>query len=114
EGIRDLDQNARAVTGERIGADRAAMLEVHQDLQALADDVVRLDAFAVDNEAHPASVVLAGRIVETLSLRHRHYAVPNSASGSHSRCPSGDAPARLKIAACKPLSARWEPPQKAA
>ena len=33
EGVRDLDQNARAVAGDRIGADRAAMLEVLQDAE---------------------------------------------------------------------------------
>ena len=33
EVVRDLDQDAGAVAGERIGADRAAMLEVLQDAQ---------------------------------------------------------------------------------
>ena len=61
--IRDLDQNAGAVACQRIGADRAAMGEVAQDLQALLDDGVALRALDVRDEADAAGVVLVGRIV---------------------------------------------------
>ena len=42
QGVGRLDQAAGAVADQRIGADRAAMVEIDQDLQALADDVVGL------------------------------------------------------------------------
>ena len=42
ELVRDLDQNAGAVARLRIAAASAAMRQVDQDLDALADDVVRL------------------------------------------------------------------------
>ena len=40
--MRDLHQDAGAVAGERVGADRAAMLEVLENLQRVLDDLVRL------------------------------------------------------------------------
>ena len=42
EGVGDLDQDAGAVALQRVGADRAAMGQVLEDLQALLDDGVRL------------------------------------------------------------------------
>jgi hypothetical protein len=39
--VGNLDQDARAVAEQRVGADRAAMVEVGEDLQRLADDGVR-------------------------------------------------------------------------
>ena len=41
ELVGDLDQDAGAVAHQRIGADRAAVVEVLEDLQALLDDRVR-------------------------------------------------------------------------
>ena len=38
ELVRDLDQDAGAVAGQRVGADRAAVGQVLQDQQALLDD----------------------------------------------------------------------------
>src|SRR5690606_16424912 len=37
KGVRDLDENARAVARLGVGADRAAMLEVFEDPQAVFD-----------------------------------------------------------------------------
>ena len=42
EGVGDLDQQARAVAVQRIGAGGAAVAQVVQDREALLDDVVRL------------------------------------------------------------------------
>ena len=56
--------------GLGIAAARAAVLEVEQHRDALLDDVVRLLAADVRDEADAAGVVLEGRIVETLLLRH--------------------------------------------
>src|SRR5712691_5347968 len=48
------------------------MVEVQQNLQAAADQVVRLAAFDVDHKAHTARVVLVPRVIETLFRRQTH------------------------------------------
>ena len=51
ELVRDLRQDAGAVAGARIGADRAAVLEIEQDGQRIGNDLVRgvvADQSAVD------------------------------------------------------------------
>ena len=45
------------------------MLEVDEDLQRLAHDVVRALALHVDDEADAAGVVLGARVVQTLGGR---------------------------------------------
>ena len=42
ELVRDLQQDAGAVAGARIGADRAAMLEIAEDRERVLDQLVRL------------------------------------------------------------------------
>ena len=71
--VGDLDQAAGAVAHQRVGADRAAMVEVDQDLQARADDVVRLAALDVGDEADAARVVLVARVVQSWSRRGAHH-----------------------------------------
>ena len=44
------------------------MLEVDQDAQRLAHDVVRAASLHVDDEADAAGVVFGARIVQTLTL----------------------------------------------
>ncbi len=74
--VRNLNQTAGAVADQGIGADRAAMIQVEQDLQAAADDVVRLSALDVHDEADAASVVLVAGVVKSLSLRQAHRTHP--------------------------------------
>src|SRR6202043_1874793 len=62
EPVRRLHQDAGAVAGARVGADRAAVLEVEQDLQPVLDDAVRLAALDVGDEADPAGILLQRRI----------------------------------------------------
>ena len=73
--VGDLDQAAGAVANQRIGTDRAAMVEVDQNLQALANDLVRFLALDIGDEAHAACIVLVARVVEALrfwrALSHR-------------------------------------------
>ncbi len=64
--VRNLDQAARAVAHQRVGADRAAMVEIDQNLQALTDDVVRLHALHMRDEADAARIVLVPRVVQSL------------------------------------------------
>lgn len=74
EAMRDLGEDAAAVAKLGIGTDRAAMVEIVQDLQALLDDRMGLAVLHVGDEADAAGVLLIGRIIETLALRHRRVA----------------------------------------
>jgi hypothetical protein len=66
ELVRDLHQDARAVAGARIGADRAAMFEVAQDRNRVLDDLVRLAALDVGDEADAAAILVEAGIVEAV------------------------------------------------
>ena len=66
--VRDLDQNAGAVAGFRIAAAGAAVRQIDQDLDALANDLVRFVAIEIDDKTHAAGVVLVAGIVETLRV----------------------------------------------
>ena len=74
QGVRHLDQDAGAVADQRISPDRAAVVQVLQDLQTLGDDVMRFSALDVHHEANAARVVLVLGIVKALShnLLHCH------------------------------------------
>ena len=61
EGVRDLHQNAGAVAGARIGADRAAMFEVAENADRVGDDLMRLLALDVGDEADAAGILLQAR-----------------------------------------------------
>src|SRR5262245_29526729 len=74
EGVRDLDQNARAVPGDGIGADRAAVLEILQDAERVFDQLMRLATLEVGNEADAASIVFARWIKEALGSPCREQA----------------------------------------
>ncbi len=65
ELVRDLHQNAGAVAGPWVGADRAAVLEVEQDLERVVDDLVGFAALDVGDEADPAGILFQRRIVES-------------------------------------------------
>ena len=69
ERMRDLHQDAGAVAGARIGADRAAMLEIAQDRERVLDDLVGFAALDVGDEADPAGAFAQRRIVEALRRR---------------------------------------------
>ena len=66
ERVRDLRENAAAVAELGIGADRAAVIEVHENAQAHLHDLMRLAILHVRDEADAAGVMLLGGIVETL------------------------------------------------
>ena len=66
--MRDLHQDAGAVAGARIGADRAAMLEIEQDGQRVLDDLVRLAALDVGNESDAAGILFLRRIEQPKAL----------------------------------------------
>ena len=66
--VRDLHQDAGAVAGARIGADRAAMLEIDQDGERVLDDLVRLAALDVGDEADAAGILGERGIVKAVRL----------------------------------------------
>ncbi len=72
QAIGHLDQAAGAVAHQRVGADRAAMVEIDQDLQAAADDLVRLAALDVGDKADAARIMFVARIVKSLAFRKAH------------------------------------------
>ncbi len=71
EFVRRLHQNAGAVAGARIGADRAAVLEVEQDGERVFDDLVRRAALDIGNETDSAGIFFQRRI-EQAELRSAH------------------------------------------
>ena len=82
ELVRDLDQDAGAVAGDRIGADGTAVLQVLQDGERVLDQLVRFLAFEVGDEPDAAGIVLAARIEEPARARmsQRGIRLP------HARC----------------------------
>src|SRR5262249_31953978 len=66
ELVWDLHQDAGAVAGARIGADRAAMLEIAQDGERILDQLVRLAAVDIGDESDPAGILLERGIVHAL------------------------------------------------
>ena len=69
--VRDLEEDAGAVAGVGLAAARAAVRQVLEHLQRLADDGVRLAAFDVHDEADAAGVVLVAGVVEARALSRR-------------------------------------------
>src|SRR5262249_13492449 len=64
ELVRDLYQNARAVAGARIGANRPAVFEIAEDGERILDQLVRFPALDVGNETDAAGVLLERGIVK--------------------------------------------------
>jgi hypothetical protein len=69
ESIRHLKEDAGAVACVRLGAARAAVLQVPEHGKRLLDDRVRSSAVDVGHEADAAGVVLVTWVVETLRWR---------------------------------------------
>ncbi len=69
EAVRDLHQNARAVTGARIGTGGAAMFEVAEDVDRVGHDLVGLLALDVGDEADAAGILFLAEVVKTFRRR---------------------------------------------
>jgi hypothetical protein len=80
--VGNLDQDAGAVADQRIGPDRAAVIEIDQDLQAGGHDLMRFAAFDIGHKPHPARVMFIARVVKTLPFRSSH---PLTLAISHRR-----------------------------
>ena len=66
EVVRDLNEHAGAVAGQRVGAHGAAVLEIGENLQRVGNDLMRLAALQVGDEADAARIVLVRRVVKPL------------------------------------------------
>ena len=62
--VRDLQQDARAVTGVRVGPGGTAVLEIAESLQTLLDDCVRRLAPELGDQRDTTGVVFVGWVVE--------------------------------------------------
>ena len=67
ETVWNLQQDTGAVAGIDLATAGAAMLQVLEDGQGLADDGVRLAPMHVDHKADAAGIVFVGRFVQALS-----------------------------------------------
>ena len=71
ERVRDLGDDARAVTGPRIGPDRSAVFEVAKRVQRRIDDVVTGGPPKRGDHREPAGVVFAAGVIESGCDRNR-------------------------------------------
>ena len=71
--IRNLDQDAGAVPHQLVGPDRATVIEILQDQQALFDDRMALFPLDMRDETDATGIVFMGRVVQTLGV---HSAAP--------------------------------------
>ncbi len=69
EGVGNLNEDAGAVARLRVATRRAAMGEVDENLEALADDLVALFAADAGDQAHAAGIVFIPWMIEALRLR---------------------------------------------
>jgi hypothetical protein len=74
ETMRDLHEDAAAVAHLGVGADRPAVVEVAQDVEALRHDGVGPAVLHVGDEADAAGVLLVRGIIEALPLRQARIA----------------------------------------
>ena len=65
-GMRDLDQDPRAVTCLWIATTSSTMRKINEDFDALKNDLVSLLPGDVRDKTNPACVVLVARIVKPL------------------------------------------------
>jgi hypothetical protein len=78
--MRQLEQDAGAVTGAGVGGDSASVRKILEELERLVHYVSGPNAVDVSDEANSAGVVLVSRIVQSLPFRHRlslEHALPS-------------------------------------
>ena len=80
ELVRQLQQHPGAVAGARVGAGRAAVLEVLDRLQTLLDDLVDGNVVQACDERHAARIVLVAGVVEAVGLWRQGLHAHRSAS----------------------------------
>ena len=68
ERVGDLEQDAGTVAGVGLGTGRAAVVQAAHRREGLVDEAMALATLHVDDEAHPARVVLEAGVVERRKL----------------------------------------------
>jgi len=63
QGVGDLDQAAGAVADQRVRPDRAAVVEVQQNLQPATNDVMRFAALNIGHKPYAARIMFVSRVV---------------------------------------------------
>ncbi len=63
--MRDLQQDAGAVSGFRVCANGAAVFEVCQNAQSVCNDAMALVVIDVGDHAHTAGIMFVGRIIKS-------------------------------------------------
>ena len=107
-----MQQNAGTVTGERIGAHRAAVVQIVQDLQPLLEDAVTGAVFDIDDETDAAGIMLGARVVQTRAGRKAVSAQAGKPCKSvviTARLGSKAASGRLAAGFGEPLGEGWVP-----
>ena len=69
KGVGELEENSRAVAGRGVASYRAAVLEVLEEPESVAHDVVRARATQMRHEPHAAPVVFMDGVVQPLCCR---------------------------------------------
>src|ERR1019366_2324946 len=69
KAVRNLNQHATAIARPGIGADRTAMIEIAQNLEAHADDFMRFAIVHVGNETDAAGIMFVGWRIKALRDR---------------------------------------------
>jgi hypothetical protein len=67
--VRDLHENPGPVARVGFAAAGAAVVQIEEHRQGVADDFVRFPALDVDDKPHPARFMLILRVVKTLFRR---------------------------------------------
>ena len=64
--IGDLNEDARAVAQQWVGANGTAMVDVDENFEAAFDGFVRFHAFNIGNKADTARIMFVARVIKTL------------------------------------------------
>jgi hypothetical protein len=83
--VRHTDGDAGPVACVRLGATRAAVVESTQAGQASGDHIVTAATGDIDDERHPARIVLVPRVIEALGSGYVHRALLRASGGAMGR-----------------------------
>ncbi len=67
--VGQLHQNTGAIAGQRVGADGAAVVQIDENLDSLANDLMAFAVLDIGDEADTAAIMLVLGVVQTLRLR---------------------------------------------
>lgn len=83
-----MNEEAGAITGQRVRAHRTTMRQIGEYLEPLFDDGVAFAILDISDKADAAGIVVVGRIVEPRRSRHTnfvHHAFHSQSTGTGSQ-----------------------------